>query len=248
MIRKRNTFGSYTLLWLIVPLGFLGLGPKIQDITLLTQDQVKLAASYYQPPKGKAPGVILLHMFSRDRKDWHSLAKRLQKNGYGCLSLDFRGHGENLGESSNPLTWRKFTEKDYAALAMDLEAGWRFLTNKPHIMKGRIAIIGASIGANLALNFAVDHPGIKTLALLSPGLNYKGIETQEALSKYGRRPLFIAVSKEDLYSANSSAKLRSLARGKVVLKTYDGSRHGTLLLKQEKELADTIIQWLKENL
>lgn len=248
MIRKRNIFWGYILLWLIIPTGFFGLGPKIQHITLLTNDQIKLAASYYQPGKEKAPGVILLHMFSRDRKDWHSLAKRLQKNGYGCLSLDFRGHGENLEKTGNPLIWRNFTEKDYAALAIDLEAGWRFFNNEPNIMKGRIAIIGASIGANIALNFAGDHPGIKTLALLSPGLNYKGIETQEALSKYGRRPLFIAVSKEDFYSANSSAKLRSLARGKVVLKTYEGSRHGTLLLKQEKELADTLIQWLKENL
>jgi pimeloyl-ACP methyl ester carboxylesterase len=242
-IKKGYILWSHPLIWLIVLMDFLGLGPKSREVTLLTRDQVKLAASYYQPIKEKAPGVILLHMLTRDRNDWHSLAKRLQKNGYGCLSLDFRGHGESLGQS-----WRNFTEKDYADLALDLAAGWAFLNNQPHIMRGRIVIIGASIGANIALNFAVDHPDIKALVLLSPGLNYRGIETQGAISNYGRRPLFIAVSKEDLYSANSSAKLHSLAQGKVVLKTYTGSGHGTKLLKQEKELADIIIQWLKENL
>jgi pimeloyl-ACP methyl ester carboxylesterase len=245
---NRNIFWNLSLLWLIMSIGFWGLDGKTHELTLLTRDKVKLAASYYQPIHEKAPGIILLHMFGRDRNDWHSLAKELQKNGYGCLSLDFRGHGKSLKKDQKTLNWREFTQKDYADLALDLEAGWVFLSNQSHIIKNRIAIIGASIGANIAMNFSVNHPEIKTLALLSPGLNYRGINIQGAISKLGDRSLFIAVSKEDFYSANSSAKLQSLAKGKVVLKTYTGSSHGTRLLKQEKELVNILIQWLKENL
>jgi pimeloyl-ACP methyl ester carboxylesterase len=246
--KRSHILWNHPLVCLIALINFLGLGPKIEDVTLITSDSVKLAATYYTPPKEKAPGVILLHMLSRDRKDWHTLAKRLQKAGYGCLSLDFRGHGENLERGDSSLNWRNFSEEDFTALTQDLEAGWLFLENEPHIMKDRMAIIGASIGANVALNFAGDHPEVETLALLSPGLNYRGIVTEDAMRKYGRRPLFIAVSKEDFYAAQSSNRLRQLTRGNVVLKTYDGSSHGTKLLKQEKDLIDILIQWLKESL
>jgi pimeloyl-ACP methyl ester carboxylesterase len=239
---------NFLLVGLLITLSFLGLGSHTRQITLQTKDNIKIEATYYPPKEKQAPGVILLHMLSRDRHDWNALAKRLQEEGYGCLSLDFRGHGESLGPAKKPLNWRDFTQKDYARMVLDLKAGWSFLSHEPQIIRDRIAIIGASIGANIALVFAARNPRVKSLVLLSPGLNYRGIETPEAIRNYGPRPIFIVASKEDIYAADSSAKLYALSRGKAVLKLYEGSGHGTKLLNQDKELPDLIINWVKDTL
>ena len=43
----------------------------------------------------------------------------------------------------------------------------------------KIGIIGASIGANLAIEYLFKKIFIKTAILLSPGLDYRGIKTIE---------------------------------------------------------------------
>ena len=61
-------------------------------------------------------------------------------------------------------------------------------------------LAGASIGANLAVLAAADDPTVRSLALLSVGLDYRGLRLEAALKKFGARPALLVASQEDPYA------------------------------------------------
>lgn len=210
-------------------------GPGIQMVRLQTADEVTIVGSYYQPPAPKAPGVILLHMVARSRQDWDPLARKLQGAGYAVLAIDLRGHGESGGTQA------------WGRMPQDVVAAQVFLSRQPEVDGGRIGIVGASIGANLGLDYAASHGVVRSLVLLSPGLDYRGIKTERPMQEYDR-PVLIVASEEDQYSVESSRKLDSLAKGKHQLHLYKGAGHGTEMLAHEPGLSDLIVGWLRDTL
>ncbi len=121
------------------------------------------------------PGILLLHMVSGDRSQWDELVPRLTGNGYAVLAVDLRGHGATGGQ----IDWEK--------AQVDTLAVRNYLAEHEHIQHGNITLVGASIGANLALAAAATDADIKTVVLLSPGLNYFGVTTLEGIRTL-RRP------------------------------------------------------------
>ena len=202
------------------------------DIGMVTKDRVHIQGTYYRPAAVDAPGVVLLHMLGRNRGDWDTFARQLQDAGYGVIAIDLRGHGESEGERE----WDKMTQD--AAIAAS------FIRSRPEINPDRIALIGASIGANIAINYGAQDPEVAGVALLSPGLNYRGVKTAEAVTQYGARPLFIAASSEDDYAAKSARKLDSLAQGPHQLLILENQGHGTQMLGKDNGLEEALQQWL----
>ena len=147
-----------------------------------------------------------------------------------------RGHGETGGEV------------DWDLAAVDLQQVWDNLAVRADIDPGRMGILGASIGANMALVGGANEPDARTVVLLSPGLSYAGVGTKEAMVTFGERPVFIAASQEDTYAADSSRKLHEIAVGEARLDMYQDAGHGTFMLENEPELGEQIIVWLKEYL
>jgi dienelactone hydrolase len=201
-------------------------------------DGLKLVGTYYAPVDIPAPwpGVILLHMLGSDRSTWDAYATQLADAGFAVFALDMRGHGETGGEV------------DWDLAEIDLQRVWDYLSAKQDFDPDRMGIIGASIGANMALIGGADEPSARTVILLSPGLNYQGVETEAAMTTYGARPVLIAASQEDTYSADSSHKLEQLALGEVRLEMYEGAGHGTFMLENEPGLGGLIIEWLEKYL
>ena len=107
-----------------------------------------------------------------------------------------------------------------------------------------VSIVGASIGANLALNVAAADTGVTNVVLLSPGMEYKGVEIQQALADYGERPLLCVVSKDDTYSARTGLFIDSQARGYHKLEIYETAGHGTRMLNKAPALEPLVISWL----
>jgi pimeloyl-ACP methyl ester carboxylesterase len=202
------------------------------DIGMVTKDRVHIQGTYYRPAAVDAPGVVLLHMLGRNRGDWDTFARQLQDAGYGVIAIDLRGHGESEGERE----WDKMTQD--AAIAAS------FIRSRPEINPDRIALIGASIGANIAINYGAQDPEVAGVALLSPGLNYRGVTTEDAVKQYGVRPLFIAASSEDDYAAKSARKLDSLAQGPHQLLILENQGHGTQMLGKDNGLEEALQQWL----
>jgi hypothetical protein len=84
--------------------------PLPEEVHFPAADQLDLHGTLYPGPDGKkSPAVLLLHDLGHDRKeaDWVRLAERLQQQGYGVLTFDFRGHGDSV-KLPNPVQnfWR----------------------------------------------------------------------------------------------------------------------------------------------
>lgn len=211
-------------------------GP-ISDLTITASDGTPIAATLYLPDgAGPFPGVILLHMLGSSRAAWEDegLTQTLTKAGYAVLTMDMRGHGETPGE------------RDWDAIRNDVLTVWDYFTDLEMVSEGHTAVIGASIGSNVALQVGDANPTIRTVILLSPGLDYRGVTTDDRVVSYGNRPLLIVASEEDTYSADSSRTLDELAANGRLLMLQDAG-HGTNMLSRE-DLQLEIVGWLDANL
>jgi len=213
------------------------------EVNFETDDGFVIYGDFYQPenPNGKA--LILLHMLRTDKSHWTEFAQRLKERGYYVLAIDLRGHGKSIEKNGKRITWQEFDENDFKNMVLDVKAAKIFLIEK-NIDSKSIGIVGASIGANTALNYAVSDEEIRVIALLSPGLDYRGVKTEEAMKIYDR-PVFIAASKEDEPAASSSLKLYELAVGTKELKIYENAGHGTRMFANTN-LMKVLIEWLEK--
>ncbi|MBI2499593.1 alpha/beta fold hydrolase [Candidatus Woesearchaeota archaeon] len=217
-----------TLLLTIILLVIIGCtvqeGDNMKTINLKTKDNVNLVADYY---KGNDKGIVLLHMLGKNKESWFNFSKELNEKGYSVIVLDLRGHGKS------ELNYKDFSEKDFNNMIYDAKAG------KEYLGLNKVAVIGASIGANTALKVADEF---STGVLLSPGLNFRGIDITNAKSS---KPILIVASEDDKYSADTSKEIKNNLKNSK-LEVYKNKGHGTNMLDEEtKEL---IFGWLDENL
>jgi len=213
-----------------------------QRVTIRTDDGLSLAATWYEPGARSAPAVILVHMLHKSRHDWDAVASRLAAEGIGALAFDLRGHGESTG------TLQEGETPDYAALVRDVAAARRYLSSRPDVLQSRIGIAGASLGANLAVLAAAADPGIASLALLSPSLDYRGLRIEAAMKKYGSRPALLIASDDDPYAMRSSKDLQKAGGGTREIHVLPHAGHGTVMVGRDPDLARTLVDWFRRTL
>lgn len=209
-----------------------------QKITFSSEDGFVLVGSLWENPSASKPPLILVHQFNRDRHTFDALAQEAFSRGYRVLSFDVRGFGESTQKNSSRVTFTSFTEKDYQLIVHDILSAQKFLRVE------RVLIVGASIGANAALNVGVLSPSAAGVVLLSPGENFKGIETFSAAKK-NTVPFLVISSKEDQYSDESSQRifdLSPLADKKLL--SLENAGHGTDMLLRNASLTKTVLDWL----
>jgi pimeloyl-ACP methyl ester carboxylesterase len=199
-------------------------------------DQVQLAAAYYppvvlEPVAGEqAPGVLLVHMLAGSRADWDDFAGDLQSAGFGVLALDLRGHGGSAG----PEDWEKSIG--------DVAAAWQALRARSEVDPDRTALVGASIGANLALIVGANNAGVAAVAALSPGADYHGLKPQGLLPNYGNRPVYLLASQDDAGAyASAQAMVGDLPAGEAFY--YKTAGHGTAMLSNP-DVGTRLLSWL----
>ena len=205
------------------------------DVTLKADDGTKLHAVYTEAREVKS-GAVLVHMLGRSASDYRFLADKLSASGVSTVAVDLRKHGENV-TGDKP----EIADEDYQAMKQDVAAAVAYLRAQG---VEDISIVGASIGANLALNVAAADPQIGNVVLLSPGMEYKGVEITEALEAYGDRPLLCVVSKDDRYSAKTGLYIEAQARGYHKLEVYDAAGHGTRMMNKAPGLEPLLVSWL----
>lgn len=208
-----------------------------ERVILNTEDGVVLIGTLYPTPTSKA--VILLPMLGKTRQSWNSLAQNLQGAGYNALAIDLRGHGESILKNNQRISFPAFNDQDYNDMNYDVAAAVRYFKNKT------IYIVGASIGANLALKYAAHDPPIQKIILLSPGLDYRGVSVEQDNLMYTGNMLMVA-SEDDTYSAESAKKLAQKSHGHTKLQLYQTAGHGTSILSAQPELTGFLIDWLNQ--
>lgn len=221
----------------------------MEKVWLRTSDNVEIVGDYYSPDMPSTKGVLLVHMMPATRTSWKFFAGRLQKMGCHVLAIDLRGHGESSG---GPDGYLKFSDEEHQKSIFDLEASAAFLEEKGIVLTD-LSLVGASIGANLGLQCAVLHGG-KNVALLSPGLDYRGVKMVPLVKqlKHGQRVLFVT-SRDDDRSGGNNAEMNEYLYAlvpEVVEKriiVYENAGHGTDMFdKEEPDLEEELITWLSE--
>ncbi len=203
-----------------------------------------MRATLYAPATTPAPGVILLHMAGSTREAWAPFQLLARADGYVSIAIDLRGHGETATREGvgNP---GGFSADDWLGVLDDVAAAKQSLIEAGADPK-RIAIAGASIGANLALRYAAMDPEIQAVVMLSPGEDYRGVGTIKTMETFTSRPVLMMSARGDAYSAASVQKLDALAKDFCELRLYPGVAHGTDLLSAEPVAPDQILMWLDQ--
>jgi alpha-beta hydrolase superfamily lysophospholipase len=215
-----------------------------RPVTIRSDDGVALAATFYEAPRQPAPAVILLHMQTRSREDWQAFAHRLADSGIHALAIDFRGHGLSAsGPAGND------GQPNLSRLVLDVQAARSYLAGRPEAVRGSaIGLLGASIGANVAILHAAGDGSIRSLALLSPGLDYRSLRTEGALRKYGTRPALLVAGADDPYALRSVRELAKAGDGLREVKTLGPAGHGTVMLSRDPDLERALVDWFQRTL
>ena len=208
--------------------------------TQAAPDGIALATTFYPPlqtgaPAGaKAPAVLLLPMVGQSRADWDPFARALQLRGFAVLTVDLRGQGESAG----PIDWAK--------APADVQAVWQALLARPEVDAQHAAMVGASIGAHLALILGENNPQVETVIALSPGQDYMGIQPAGRLSSFGQRGVLFVASQDDAYAYDSVRQMAPLApKGETYYFAKAG--HG-LAMFSDPALAPMLFSWLQDHL
>ncbi|MBI5793717.1 alpha/beta hydrolase [Candidatus Uhrbacteria bacterium] len=231
---------------LILALMLVGLGctpaqtPMPDRVTMTTTDGVEIVGSFVRNNDQKA--AILLHMMPADRTSWSSFAKALNGIGYASLAIDERGHGEST--MNGTLNYKNFTDEQQQAKILDVEAALAYLEGEG-FSKENIVVVGASIGANLAIEELTRHPELPIALALSPGLDYRGIKTDELVTKLQpSQKVILVASDEDRESYKSILKLHELNPTFTTLIERSGIGHGTDMIDADPSLLKDLIERL----
>jgi len=211
-----------------------------QNVTFTARDGTQVSGSLYLPDKRPAPAVVLLHMMTRSRRDWDGTAQKLAEAGIGVLSIDFRRGGlPNTDKNGND---------DLADLVLDAEAARAYLSARPEVAPGRVGLAGASVGASVAVLAAAAAESVRSIALLSPALEYRNLRIEAPLKKYGSRPALLVASSEDAYALRCARAMVGMGDGQRELRVLSGAGHGTNMLVHDPDLAAALVDWFVRTL
>ena len=227
--------------WVVLGCGLLLAGVAEaagRPVTLSAADGVTLSGELYEATATPAPAVVLVHMLGRSRADWDETAAALAAAGVTALAIDVRGHGAS-GGSARPLT----------EAVQDVRAALQWLSQRPGVRPDALGVVGASMGASLAVLAALDQPLARVVATVSLTLDYQGLRVStETFKALAGRAVWMAASREDPYAARTIAELSKDGPVTVEQLLSAEPAHGTLLLRADPEVARSLVDWLRVRL
>lgn len=216
-----------------------------ERITYTTDDGVKIVGDWTAAPT-MIGAVVFLHMMPANRSSWAGCVRSLTKRGIGALAIDLRGHGEStVRDDGTKLDYRQFTDDEHQSSIWDVSGAVDWLKGRG-IPLDRIVLMGASIGADLAIRELAEEPRMAGAVLLSPGI-YRGmdasIDVKDLLPDHA---LTVVVSEDDNESYAISKKMYDGAP--VIRKTllpYQTAGHGTNILSADSGLVEKLAKWIE---
>jgi pimeloyl-ACP methyl ester carboxylesterase len=206
-----------------------------EEIQLEARDGLMLVGGFYRPAAvaEPLPSILLMHQNSANRATFEPLIPYLLEAGYNVLNVDLRGFGATGGG------------RDFQLALGDVQSWLDWMREQEGVDGSRIAIIGASIGSNLALVGCANDGQCVTAVALSPGMNYFEIYPEGVME--GGLNAFLVASQGDIESAIAVENFFMVDRGVISARLYTGSAHGTALFREHLEgLSAAIVAWLDE--
>jgi pimeloyl-ACP methyl ester carboxylesterase len=213
------------------------------------KDPLIVQGDYVAPAREGAPVLIALHGLGSDRSEWRSLAAAAQKRGWGVYLYDARGHGK----SRATLTGKEVNHEDRAqrrpafwfGMMDDLARAAQAVEGRG-VPPARQVWVGASLGANVCLLTASRGLPPGALVLMSPGLDYAGLEVDEIPARVAAPMMFVS-AQPDTYAHISAERLLGQAepgRSKWIALEKGTARgaHGAQLF--DGKLEEKILDWV----
>jgi dienelactone hydrolase len=147
----------------------------------------------------RPPAVVLVHGFGADRVIMSTLARRLAQNGYAVLAIDLHGHGANRNPFASGIA-------EPTVLRDDIRAAVTYLRDSQLVDPARIVVMGHSMGAGAALDYATQDPNIAGAVMISGGWALWGPDRP-------RNSLFILAQHDPGFIRDDSIKIAGLLTG-----------------------------------
>jgi dipeptidyl aminopeptidase/acylaminoacyl peptidase len=238
-----NLFKSVTYLKVIV-LMITTFSAQAESVKIMTSDEVNIHGELSVPKLlGKShAAVILIHQGGSDHTEWNFIVADLLKLNYVVFAYDVRGHGK-----SDKVTDLYALYNDPKLAPQDLKAVIKYLKSRDYIDESRIAVVGASIGANLA-NVGIAKLGIKSAVAISGktsavknliGSEYPVMQSVFYISSNESNGKRAEWAKELFNMTNAPHKVSIIA---------DSQSHGVSIFKDQPEVLTEILEWLQETL
>lgn len=182
------------------------------SVQITTVDGLTLDARLWD--RGPARLVIYLHEFREDQSAWWREASEGTSQA-SALTLDLRGHGESEGD-----------HEDVEGMVRDVEAAIAFA--REHGFR-RVMLVGAGMGAAVAIVAAVEVPDVTVVGLSAPA-DFDAMDTVAVVELVADRVQLIAM-RDDISAADSLHRFRSLPNvDSTMARLYPGRGHGVEIL------------------
>lgn len=221
-----------------------------ETVQFQTSDGITIFGLYTHGDNPALPAVLLSHMMPATKESWNDFAQVLADDGFQALAIDLRGHGESVIQTPNAerrtLNYKNFSDAEHQKPILDLEAAVNFLKSKG---VSEIHLVGASIGANLSLQYLAEHSEARSAILLSPGLDYRGVKTESFAARLREgQSVYYAAADNDPYSAETAKTLyqKTPEGAAKELKIFERGGHGTDMFSAHSELMRELSIWLKQ--
>ncbi len=232
----------------------IGLADELvsEEISFATRDGIRISATLAVSSAGqdqKLPAVVFIHQGGSNRNEWVSLPlfDNVVASNMVALAYDVRGHGDSSGKADfNTL----FDDPNQAPL--DLRAAIDYLIATGRVDKERIAVIGASIGSNLAcVASGKDTYHVKTAVAMSGKtsavLNLAGLDKSEITlasvfhisSEFDQDGKRAEWATELFEMTDEPRKLEIVA---------ESAGHGVSIFTDDPSLQERVFGWLLETL
>ena len=232
-------------------IGMLANGPR----TAVLNDSLKMHLEIDQSKSAHQPTLICLPMMGNSTTSYEPLLHKLVAvvaadtthmfQRPRLIRFDLRGHGQSNVLGSDTVNFRTLKESDFAKYPHDvkhtLDQLYRDFPGQ--LDTSDLTVIGASIGANTAAMLTQSMPNIKRIVLLSPGINYGGLQPAEAITSFQGEILMVA-AQADEYSYNSVREMARLNSDHVTLMIFEGDAHGTDMINGDPKAMQALVDWL----
>lgn len=232
-------------------IGTLANGPR----TVNLNDSLKMHLEIDQSKSALQPTLICLPMMGKSTTSYEPLLHKLVAVVAAdtthtfqmprLIRLDLRGHGKSNLLGSDTVYFRSMNDADFAKYPHDVKHALDqlFKDFAGHLDTTSLTVIGASIGANTAAMLTQLMPNIKRIVLLSPGINYRGLQPAEAIKSFQGEIMMVA-AQADEYSYNSVREMARLNSDHVTLMIFEGDIHGTDMINGDPQAMQALVDWL----
>jgi dienelactone hydrolase len=221
-----------------------------ESVSFDTPDMANLKGFIYfrEKMEGRRPAILMMHEFGTFVNGWinSDILKALVAEGYICLIFSNRGHGnssslENLTDLlDNP-----------ELLIHDLNGAFSFIQSHERVMADSIGLMGASMGASMAVAGNANESVRSSVALspatmltdsMYPGIPFKSIfylVGDQDVADTGEGVIDFPAQAAELYERTTDPKKL------MVLK--NNPAHGTELL-EATGVNEAILAWFKQHM